>query len=129
IVDQIVLLRGGCLEMLVLRSYFAFSCDENKYMSDKFQYQPSDFLQAGCSEEFVEKYNSLHLRMRKMKLQVEEICLLLALVLFSPDRPGLEEQAKVEEMQDMVANTLQAYEYTNKPPKEARVCLCWVIYR
>nr|NP_001037831.1 nuclear receptor VDR-b [Ciona intestinalis]FAA00168.1 TPA: nuclear receptor [Ciona intestinalis] len=119
IVDQIVLLRGGCLEMLVLRSYFAFSCNENKYMSDKFQYKPSDFLQAGGNKEFVEKYNSLHIRMRKMKLQVEEICLLLALVLFSPDRPGLEDQAKVEQMQDCVANTLQAYEYTHKPPNES----------
>ncbi|XP_078490306.1 nuclear receptor VDR-b [Ciona intestinalis] len=124
IVDQIVLLRGGCLEMLVLRSYFAFSCNENKYMSDKFQYKPSDFLQAGGNKEFVEKYNSLHIRMRKMKLQVEEICLLLALVLFSPDRPGLEDQAKVEQMQDCVANTLQAYEYTHKPPNEARTMYC-----
>uniref|UniRef100_H2Y0B6 NR LBD domain-containing protein n=1 Tax=Ciona intestinalis TaxID=7719 RepID=H2Y0B6_CIOIN len=122
IVDQIVLLRGGCLEMLVLRSYFAFSCNENKYMSDKFQYKPSDFLQAGGNKEFVEKYNSLHIRMRKMKLQVEEICLLLALVLFSPDRPGLEDQAKVEQMQDCVANTLQAYEYTHKPPNEVKQC-------
>nr|CAB3267608.1 VDR-b-like nuclear receptor [Phallusia mammillata] len=120
IVDQIVLLRGGCLEMLVLRSYFAFSSEDNKYTSDKFQYKPSDFLQAGASKEFVEKYNSLHVRMRKMKLQVEEICLLLALVLFSPDRPGLEEQSTVEEIQGNVAKTLHAYEYSTKTSRQAR---------
>ena len=125
--DQIVLLRGGCLEMLVLRSYFAFSSSENKYMSDKFQYHPKDFLQAGANKEFVEKYNNLHLRMRKMELQVEEICLLLALVLFSPDRPGLEEREAVEQMQDNIAKTLYAYEHTHKPAKQARNIYCEIL--
>ena len=125
--DQIVLLKSGCLEMLVLRSYFAFSSSDNKYMSDKFQYRPSDFLQAGGSKEFVENYNNLHLRMRKMKLQVEEICLLLALVLFSPDRPGLEEQEAVEKMQDKVARTLYAYEHVHKPIKEAKTIYCEIL--
>ena len=125
--DQIVLLRGGCLEMLVLRSYFAFSSNENKYMSDKFQYHPSDFLQAGANKDFVEKYNNLHLRMRKMELQVEEICLLLALVLFSPDRPGLEERTAVEQMQDNIAKTLYAYEHTHKPTKQASSIYCEIL--
>ncbi|CAK8690305.1 unnamed protein product [Clavelina lepadiformis] len=127
IADQIVLLRGGCLEMLVLRSYFAFSSNDNKYMSDKFQYHPSDFLQAGASVEFIEKYNNLHVRMRRMELQVEEICLLLALVLFSPDRPGLEEQAKVEKFQNEIANTLRAYEYTHKSARQARTSYCEIL--
>jgi len=125
--DQIVLLRGGCLEMLVLRSYFAFSSNENKYMSDKFQYHPSDFLQAGANKDFVEKYNNLHIRMRKMELQVEEICLLLALVLFSPDRPGLEERAAVEQMQDNIAKTLYAYEHVHKPAKQASSIYCEIL--
>lgn len=121
LVDQIILLKGGCLEMLVLRSYFAFSSNGNKYMSEKFQYQPSDFLKAGASEEFVEAYNKLHLRMRKLKLQVEEICLLLALVLFSPDRIGLNDRDKVEKMQTQVCKALETFEYTNKPPGKARL--------
>lgn len=125
--DQIVLLKSGCLEMLVLRSYFAFSSKDNKYMSDKFQYCPSDFLQAGGSKEFVENYNNLHLRMRKMKLQVEEICLLLALVLFSPDRPGLEQRETVEKMQDKVARALYAYEHVHKPVKEATTIYCEIL--
>jgi len=118
--DQIVLLRGGCLELLVLRSYFAFASEQNSYISEKFQYKPSDFLQAGASQAFIENYNNLHIRMRKMKFQVEEICLLLALVLFSPDRTGLESKASVEEVQIKVVSALRAYEYTHKPPDKAR---------
>ena len=118
--DQIVLLRGGCLELLVLRSYFAFASENNTYVSEKFQYKPSDFLQAGASEEFIEKYNCLHKRMRKMKFQIEEICLLLALVLFSPDRIGLESKETVEEIQNKVVSALRAYEYTHRPPDKAR---------
>ena len=125
--DQIFLLKGGCLEMLVLRSYFAFASDGNKYMSEKFQYQPCDFLKAGGSKEFVEAYNSLHLRMRKMKLQIEEICLLLALVLFSPDRRGLEQSEKVNEVQVNVALALQAFEYTHKPREKARAKYCEIL--
>nr|ANJ03644.1 vitamin D receptor [Halocynthia roretzi] len=120
-VDQINLLRGGCLEMLVLRSYFAFASDGNKYMSDKFQYSPEDFLQAGASTEFVDQYTNVHMRMRKMKLKVEEICLLIGLVLFSPDRPGVQDHGKVEAMQKRIAQALRAYEYTNKDPEKACV--------
>ncbi|XP_039268939.2 vitamin D3 receptor B-like isoform X1 [Styela clava] len=118
-VDQINLLRGGCLEMLVLRSYFAFASDGNNYMSDKFQYSPTDFLQAGASSEFVEQYTKVHMRMRKMKLKVEEICLLIGLVLFSPDRPGVQNCEKVELMQKRIAQALRAYEYTNNDPEKA----------
>lgn len=120
-VDQINLLRGGCLEMLVLRSYFAFASDGNKYMSEKFQYSPTDFLQAGASAEFIEQYTKVHMRMRKMKLKVEEICLLIGLVLFSPDRPGIQDCVKVEGMQKRIAQALRAYEYTNKDPEKACV--------
>ena len=33
--------------MLVIRSYFAFSIEGNSYKSEKFQYNPSDFIKAG----------------------------------------------------------------------------------
>ena len=55
-----------------------------------------------------------------MKFQIEEICLLLALVLFSPDRIGLENKDAVEEVQNKVVSALRAYEYTHKPPDKAR---------
>lgn len=51
-----------------------------------------------------------------MRFQVEEICLLLGLVLFSTDRPGIQDCAKVEAMQKRIAQALRAYEYTNHDP-------------
>jgi len=120
IADQIALLKGGCLEMLVLRSYFAFSATGNTYVSNKFQYLPTDFIKAGASPQFIEKYNSLHLRMRKLKLEVEEVCLLLALVLFSPDRQDLNDVAAVEKMQSVISTALRSFEYTAKPLNKAR---------
>jgi len=115
VADQIVLLKGGCLEMLVIRSYFAFSIEGNSYKSEKFQYNPSDFITAGASKEFIQAYNDVHCRMRKIKIKVAEICLLLALILFSPDRPDLTNRKEVEKTQNHAAETLQMYEYIEKP--------------
>ena len=49
----------------------------------------------GASKEFIQAYNDVHCRMRKIKIKVEEICLLLALILFSPDRPDLTNRKEV----------------------------------
>ena len=117
--DQVVLLRGGCLEMLVVRSYFAFSVRGDSYVSSKFRYNPSDFITAGASEEFIRAYNDVHCRMRKIKIKVTEICLLLALILFSPDRAELRARKQVEKIQVFAAETLQTLEFMEKAPEVA----------
>lgn len=117
--DQVVLLRGGCLEMLVVRSYFAFSVRGDSYVSSKFKYDPSDFITAGASEEFIRAYNDVHCRMRKIKIKVTEICLLLALILFSPDRKDLQARQQVEKIQVFAAETLQTLEFMDKPAELA----------
>ena len=126
--DQVFLLKGGCLEMLVIRSYQAFSHDgSGSYRSDKFQYTTSDFMKAGASEEFVRAYNQVHCRMRALQLTNEEICLLLALVLFSPDRDDLTMRGELESAQEQVAETLKALEHAEKTKEKAVGDFCEIM--
>ena len=125
--DQVFLLKGGCLEMLVIRSYSAFSQDGSSYRSEKFQYTQSDFIKAGASRDFVRAYNSVHCRMRELQVTGEEICLLLALVLFSPDRDDLTMCEEVERAQNQVAETLQALQHAEKAQERAVGDFCEIM--
>lgn len=64
----------------MLRSYFAFASDGEKYKSDKFEYSPENFKEAGASAEFVEQYLKVHSRMRKMSLKVMRLSIRLVRV-------------------------------------------------
>lgn len=63
----------------------------------------------GFQEEFLELVLRFHGTMRGLKLQQAEYVLLAAVVLFSPDRPGVTKRDHIDHLQENVALTLQSY--------------------
>uniref|UniRef100_A0A8C2NHT2 Vitamin D3 receptor n=1 Tax=Capra hircus TaxID=9925 RepID=A0A8C2NHT2_CAPHI len=116
--DQIVLLKSSAIEVIMLRSNQSFTLDDMSWTcgSQDYKYQVSDVTRAGHSLELIEPLIKFQVGLKKLNLHEEEHVLLMAICIVSPDRPGVQDAALVEAIQDRLSNTLQTYIRCRHPP-------------
>ncbi|KAF3856048.1 hypothetical protein F7725_016771 [Dissostichus mawsoni] len=100
--DQIALLKSSAIEVIMLRSNQSFNLEDMSWScgGPDFKYQPLVKFQVG---------------LKKLNLQEEEHVMLMAICLLSPDRPGVQDHARIEALQDHLSETLQAYIQLHHP--------------
>ncbi|KAK6166770.1 hypothetical protein SNE40_023392 [Patella caerulea] len=110
--DQVTLLKAGTFEVLLVRLACLFDPDTNTLMFTSgrlFRRQTSatgsNNISCGAGFlldsmfDFAERFNKLH-------LTEEELALFSAIVLLSPDRPGLRNVEQVEKIQNKLTESL-----------------------
>lgn len=126
--DQIGLLKGGSIELLILRSVISFDKDNNYFLDpyDKDSLaMSSEQLREGMEKPITEETEGLsalgsrglfddHMKFVKslaIDLKADEtvLILLLMLSLFSPDRPCVQDKMYISAEQDKYALLLQRY--------------------
>uniref|UniRef100_A0A8C6LQS1 Uncharacterized protein n=1 Tax=Nothobranchius furzeri TaxID=105023 RepID=A0A8C6LQS1_NOTFU len=104
--DQIVLLKAGSLEVILVRMCRVFDSENNSVYFDGKLASPDVFKALGCDDlitsvfDFAKSMCSLH-------LSEEELALFSALVLFSADRSWLRDKLQVEKLQQKTESALQ----------------------
>uniref|UniRef100_A0A3Q2YH36 RAR-related orphan receptor C b n=1 Tax=Hippocampus comes TaxID=109280 RepID=A0A3Q2YH36_HIPCM len=104
--DQIILLKAGCLEVLLIRMCRAFNVNNSSiFFNGKFA-SPQFFKALGC-DDLVSAVFELGKGLCRLQLSDEEVALFSAAVLLSPDRPWLMDGQKVQKLQEQVYLALQ----------------------
>nr|3P8X_A Chain A, Vitamin D3 receptor [Homo sapiens] len=116
--DQIVLLKSSAIEVIMLRSNESFTMDDMSWTcgNQDYKYRVSDVTKAGHSLELIEPLIKFQVGLKKLNLHEEEHVLLMAICIVSPDRPGVQDAALIEAIQDRLSNTLQTYIRCRHPP-------------
>uniref|UniRef100_A0A8D0HET3 Nuclear receptor ROR-beta-like n=1 Tax=Sphenodon punctatus TaxID=8508 RepID=A0A8D0HET3_SPHPU len=104
--DQIILLKAGCLEVLLIRMIRAFNPLNNTVLFEGKYGGIQMFKSLGC-DDLVNAVFELGRNLCRLQLTDEEIALYTAAVLLSPDRPWLTEAKKVQKLQDKIYLALQ----------------------
>ncbi|KAM8757028.1 vitamin D3 receptor B [Acanthopagrus latus] len=115
--DQIALLKSSAIEVIMLRSNQSFNLEDMSWScgGPDFKYQISDVTKAGHTLELLEPLVKFQVGLKKLDLREEEHVLLMAICLLSPDRPGVQDHARIEALQDRLSETLQAYIQLHHP--------------
>ncbi|XP_060641040.2 nuclear receptor ROR-beta-like [Anolis sagrei] len=104
--DQIILLKAGCLEVLLIRMIRAFNPLNNTVLYAGKYGGIQMFKALGC-DDLIDSVFDLGENLCRLQLSDEEIALFTATVLLSPDRPWLSESKKVQKLQDKIYLALQ----------------------
>ncbi|XP_072262732.1 vitamin D3 receptor [Pyxicephalus adspersus] len=121
--DQIALLKSSVIEVIMLRSNQSFSLEDMSWTcgSEDFKYKVDDVTQAGHNLELLEPLVKFQVGLKKLNLHEEEHVLLMAICILSPDRPGVQDKALVEAIQDRLSSILQTYILCKHPPPGSRL--------
>ncbi|XP_065508514.1 nuclear receptor ROR-beta-like [Caloenas nicobarica] len=104
--DQIILLKAGCLEVLLIRMIRAFNPLNNTVLFEGKFGSVQMFKSLGC-DDLIGAIFELGRTLCRLQLSDEELALFTAAVLLSPDRPWLTESKKVQKLQDKIYVALQ----------------------
>ncbi|KAK6170120.1 hypothetical protein SNE40_018592 [Patella caerulea] len=118
--DQISLIKGGCFEVACVVCAPFVDADSNTiYLLGNGTLVTRDEMKIGfpLGEHFVELLFNLCNRFNAFKLLDSEKALFSALVMISPDRPGLKNRDKVCKLQEMLIQALQ-FEISGCHPDE-----------
>uniref|UniRef100_A0A8D0GKE9 Vitamin D receptor n=1 Tax=Sphenodon punctatus TaxID=8508 RepID=A0A8D0GKE9_SPHPU len=129
--DQIALLKSSAIEVIMLRSNQSFSLEDMSWTcgSNDFKYEINDVTQAGHSLDLLEPLVKFQISLKKLNLHEEEHVLLMAICILSPDRPGVQDTALVEAIQDRLSETLQTYILCQHPPPGNRLLYAKMIQK
>ncbi|NXA56989.1 VDR protein, partial [Nothocercus julius] len=129
--DQIALLKSSAIEVIMLRSNESFSLEDMTWTcgSSDFKYRVSDVTQAGHSMDLLEPLVKFQVGLKKLNLHEEEHVLLMAICILSPDRPGVQDTALVESLQDRLSDILQTYIRCRHPPPGSRLLYAKMIQK
>ncbi|XP_040281812.1 vitamin D3 receptor isoform X1 [Bufo bufo] len=121
--DQIALLKSSVIEVIMLRSNQSFTLEDMSWTcgSEEFKYKVDDVTQAGHNLELLEPLVKFQVGLKKLNLHEEEHVLLMAICILSPDRPGVQNKALVEAIQDHLSSVLQTYILCKHPPPGSRL--------
>ncbi|XP_051557660.1 nuclear receptor ROR-beta-like isoform X2 [Myxocyprinus asiaticus] len=104
--DQIILLKTGCLEVLLIRMCRAYNSSNNTMFFDGKFASPQLFKALGC-DDLVNAVFELAKSLSRLQLSEEEMALFSAAVLLAPDRPWLTHSQQVQKLQEKVYVALQ----------------------
>ncbi|KAM9330583.1 nuclear receptor ROR-beta-like [Gastrophryne carolinensis] len=114
--DQIVLLKSGCLEVLLIRMARVFNPINNTVLFEGKFGGVQVFRSLGC-DDLISTIFDLGCALCGLDLSDKEIALFSAAVLMSPDRPWLSESGNVQRLQDRIFLALQK-ELQKRHPNE-----------
>lgn len=130
--DQIGLLKGGSIELLIIRSVITFDKEKQQFLDpydkEKYAMTTDQFKIATNSAAQAMGSNGLfddHMRFVKslaLDLQADEtvLILLLMIALYSPDRPSITDKLYIGNEQERYAVLLQRYLESRHPPHVVR---------
>ncbi|KAM9384753.1 RAR-related orphan receptor C a [Pholidichthys leucotaenia] len=104
--DQIILLKAGCMDVLLIRMCRAYNPINNTMLFDGKFATPQLFKALGC-DDLVNEVFDLAKNMSRIQMSEEEMALFSAAVLLSPDRAWLTDVSKVQKLQEKVYVALQ----------------------
>ncbi|CAI5639296.1 unnamed protein product [Oreochromis niloticus] len=104
--DQIILLKAGCMDVLLIRMCRAYNPINNTVFFDGKFSTPQLFKALGC-DDLVNAVFDLAKSLSRIQMSDEEIALFSAAVLLSPDRPWLTDVQKIQKLQEKVYVALQ----------------------
>ncbi|KAG7456862.1 hypothetical protein MATL_G00240490 [Megalops atlanticus] len=104
--DQIILLKAGCLEVLLIRMCRAYNPINNTMLFDGRFASAQLFKALGC-DDLVNAVYDLAKSLCRLQLTEEEMALFSATVLLSPDRLWLTDTLQVQKLQEKVYLALQ----------------------
>uniref|UniRef100_A0A8D1Y2A1 Nuclear receptor subfamily 1 group I member 3 n=1 Tax=Sus scrofa TaxID=9823 RepID=A0A8D1Y2A1_PIG len=111
--DQISLLKGAAVEICQIVLNTTFCLQTQKFLCGPLRYTIEDGAHVsptvGFQDEFLELLFGFHKTLRRLQLQEPEYVLMVAVALFSPDRPGVTQRKEIDQLQEEMALTLQSY--------------------
>ncbi|XP_068437516.1 nuclear receptor ROR-alpha A-like isoform X2 [Clinocottus analis] len=111
--DQIVLLKAGSLEVVLVRMCRLFNSQNNSvYFDGKFA-GPDVFRALGC-DDFISSVFDFAKGMCSLRLSEDELALFSASILLSADRSWLQEKLQVEKLQQKTQLALQHVLHQNQ---------------
>ncbi|KAJ3603565.1 hypothetical protein NHX12_028310 [Muraenolepis orangiensis] len=116
--DQILLLKSGCLEVVLVRMCRAFNPLNNTVLFEGKYGGMQMFKALGC-DELVSAVFDFAKSLCSLQLTEEEIALFSAAVLISTDRPWLMEPRKVQKLQEKIYFALQHIMQKNHMDEDA----------
>ncbi|KAM5201157.1 nuclear receptor ROR-gamma isoform 2-T4 [Hipposideros larvatus] len=96
--DQIVLLKAGAMEVVLVRMCRAYNADNHTVFFEGKYAGMELFRALGCSE-LISSIFDFSRSLSALRFSEDEIALYTALVLINASRPGLQEKRKVEQLQ------------------------------
>ncbi|XP_054906659.1 nuclear receptor ROR-beta isoform X1 [Poeciliopsis prolifica] len=116
--DQILLLKSGCLEVVLVRMCRAFNPLNNTVLFEGKYGGMQMFKSLGC-DDLVSAVFDFAKSLCSLQLTEEEIALFSAAVLISTDRPWLMEPRKVQKLQEKIYFALQHIMQKNHMDEDA----------
>nr|KAF6397454.1 nuclear receptor subfamily 1 group I member 3 [Rousettus aegyptiacus] len=117
--DQISLLKGAAVEICHIALNSTFCLQTQNFFCGPLHYTIEDGAlvspTVGFQKEFLELTFHFHRTLRRLQLQEPEYVLMAAMALFSPDRPGVTQRDKIDQLQEEVALTLHSYIRSQQP--------------
>ncbi|XP_007955819.1 oxysterols receptor LXR-beta [Orycteropus afer afer] len=119
--DQIALLKASTIEIMLLETARRYNHETEciTFLKD-FTYSKDDFHRAGLQVEFINPIFEFSRAMRRLGLDDAEYALLIAINIFSADRPNVQEPSRVEELQQPYVEALLSYTRIKRPQDQLR---------
>ncbi|XP_049635948.1 oxysterols receptor LXR-alpha [Suncus etruscus] len=114
--DQIALLKTSAIEVMLLETSRRYNpgSESITFLKD-FSYNREDFAKAGLQVEFINPIFEFSRAMNELQLNDAEFALLIAISIFSADRPNVQNQLQVERLQHTYVEALHAYVSIHHP--------------
>ncbi|XP_056657797.1 oxysterols receptor LXR-alpha isoform X1 [Monodelphis domestica] len=114
--DQIALLKTSTIEVMLLETSRRYNPgNESITFLKDFSYNREDFAKAGLQVEFINPIFEFSRAMNELQLNDAEFALLIAISIFSADRPNVQDQLQVERLQHTYVEALHAYVSIHHP--------------
>ncbi|XP_045148558.1 oxysterols receptor LXR-beta [Echinops telfairi] len=119
--DQIALLKASTIEIMLLETARRYNHETEciTFLKD-FTYSKDDFHRAGLQVEFINPIFEFSRAMRRLGLDDAEYALLIAINIFSADRPNVQEPKRVEALQQPYVEALLSYTRIKRPQDQLR---------
>nr|XP_025046666.1 oxysterols receptor LXR-alpha isoform X2 [Pelodiscus sinensis] len=114
--DQIALLKTSTIEVMLLETSRRYNPETESitFLKD-LSYNRDDFAKAGLQFEFINPIFEFSKGMNELQLNDAEYALLIAINIFSADRPNVQDQPLVERLQHTYVEALHSYICIHRP--------------
>lgn len=114
--DQIALLKTSTIEVMLLETSRRYDphIQSITFLKD-FSYNRDDFARAGLQFEFINPIFEFSKSMNELQLDDAEYVLLIAINIFSADRPNVQDHELVERLQQPYIDALNSYVCIKRP--------------
>ncbi|CAL8244416.1 unnamed protein product [Lota lota] len=114
--DQIALLKTSTIEIMLLETSRRYNpAIESIVFLKDFSYNKEDFAKAGLQFEFINPIFEFSKGMNDLHLDEAEYALLIAINIFSADRPNVQDHDLVERLQQPYVDALRSYIMIKRP--------------